>query len=149
MHIAILTFDAFNEIDSLVAFGILNRVKRPDWRVTIASPAQSVTSMNGLVVQAQSTLEQAAEAVFVAMVFDGLDGRVARWTRTSSSFGKEYDSLSDMVAFGLAPALVVYQWGVVRIAEYNAAWGRIGWLVTFLYAVAAALHRALERVSHA
>ena len=74
MHIAILTFDAFNEIDSLVAFGILNRVKRPDWRVTIASPAQSVTSMNGLVVQAQSTLEQAAEAD-VVLVGSGMKTR--------------------------------------------------------------------------
>lgn len=86
--------------------------------------------------------EAAAQAVFVAMLFDGLDGRVARWTRTTSSFGKEYDSLSDMVAFGVAPAIVVYQWGVVRIAEYNHVWGRVGWVVTFLYAVAAALRLA-------
>lgn len=62
MHIAILTFDAFNELDSFIALGILNRVKRPDWRVTLACPAPQVTSMNGVTVQAQSTLEEACEA---------------------------------------------------------------------------------------
>src|ERR1700693_5439032 len=81
-------------------------------------------------------------AVFVAMVFDGLDGRVARWTNTASSFGKEYDSLSDMVSFGVAPAIVTYQWGVARIAEYGPLWRRVGWLVCFFYAAAAALRLA-------
>lgn len=81
-------------------------------------------------------------AVFVAMIFDGLDGRVARLTRTESVFGKEYDSLADMVAFGLAPAIVAYQWGVVRIAGYGEAWGRFGWLAAFFYAAAAALRLA-------
>ena len=85
---------------------------------------------------------QAAGAIYIAMVFDGLDGRVARWTRTASSFGKEYDSLSDMVAFGVAPAIVVYQWGVAHHSGYDAIWGRLGWLVTFLYAVGAALRLA-------
>jgi transcriptional regulator GlxA family with amidase domain len=62
MHIAILTFDGFNELDSLIALGVLNRVKRPDWRVTLCCPAASVTSMNGVVVQAQSTLAEARDA---------------------------------------------------------------------------------------
>lgn len=62
MHITILTFDAFNELDSFIALGILNRVKRPDWRVTLACPAPQVTSMNGVTVHAQSTLEDACEA---------------------------------------------------------------------------------------
>jgi CDP-diacylglycerol--serine O-phosphatidyltransferase len=84
----------------------------------------------------------AGMAVFIAMVFDSLDGRIARLTRTESAFGKEYDSLSDMVSFGLAPAIVAYQWGVVRIAEYGRAWGRFGWLACFFYAVAAALRLA-------
>jgi CDP-diacylglycerol--serine O-phosphatidyltransferase len=86
--------------------------------------------------------ENAGVAVFVAMVFDGLDGRVARWTHTESAFGKEYDSLSDMVSFGLAPAIVTYQWGVARIAEYGPLWRRMGWLVCFFYAAAAALRLA-------
>ena len=81
-------------------------------------------------------------AVFIAMMFDGLDGRVARWTRTESPFGKEYDSLADMVAFGVAPAVLVYQWGVVRIGEYGHEWRRFGWLAAFFYAVCAALRLA-------
>lgn len=95
-----------------------------------------------IVAAIDENFDRAAIAVFGAMLFDGLDGRVARWTHTESMFGKEYDSLSDMVAFGLAPAIVVYQWGFERIAEYSATWGRIGWLVAFFYAVAAALRLA-------
>ncbi|HUL18162.1 MAG TPA: CDP-diacylglycerol--serine O-phosphatidyltransferase [Steroidobacteraceae bacterium] len=86
--------------------------------------------------------ENAGIAVFAAMIFDTLDGRIARLTRTESAFGKEYDSLADMVAFGLAPAIVAYQWGVVRIMEYGRHWGRFGWLACFFYAVAAALRLA-------
>jgi len=86
--------------------------------------------------------DRAAIAVFVAMAFDGLDGRVARLTGTETHFGKEYDSLADMVAFGLAPAIVCYQWGVARIAEYGAAWGRFGWVAAFFYAATAALRLA-------
>ena len=67
MHIAILTFEGFNELDSLIALGILNRVKRPDWRVSIASPTSRVRSMNGVVLEAQASLRDAsaAEAVIV------------------------------------------------------------------------------------
>jgi CDP-diacylglycerol--serine O-phosphatidyltransferase len=81
-------------------------------------------------------------AVFIAMVFDGLDGRVARWTRTESPFGKEYDSLADMVAFGVAPAVLVYQWGVTRIGEYGSEWRQFGWVIAFFYAACAALRLA-------
>jgi len=84
----------------------------------------------------------AGMGVFVAMIFDTLDGRIARLTRTESAFGKEYDSLADMVSFGLAPAIVAYQWGVVRIAEFGHEWGRFGWLACFFYAAAAALRLA-------
>ncbi|MBF0374232.1 MAG: DJ-1/PfpI family protein [Alphaproteobacteria bacterium] len=62
MHIAILTFEGFNELDSLIALGILNRIKKPDWRVSLACPASSVKSMNGVVLQAQATLAEASEA---------------------------------------------------------------------------------------
>ncbi|QKG65592.1 DJ-1/PfpI family protein [Pseudomonas sp. B14-6] len=67
MHIAILTFEGFNELDSLISFGILNRVQKPDWRVSIASPTDKVLSMNGLMVEAQASLEEAcgADAVLV------------------------------------------------------------------------------------
>jgi transcriptional regulator GlxA family with amidase domain len=62
MHITILTFDGFNELDSLVALGILNRIKKPDWRVTLCCPAPTVTSMNGVTLHAQSTLAEACTA---------------------------------------------------------------------------------------
>jgi len=76
-----------------------------------------------IVAATDGNFDRAGIAIFIAMVCDGLDGRIARWTNTQSEFGKEYDSLSDMVAFGLAPAVVAYQWGVARIAEYGSVWG--------------------------
>jgi len=79
--------------------------------------------------------EAAAVAVFIAMVLDGLDGRVARMTNTQSEFGAEYDSLSDMVSFGLAPALVMYEWSLHSM-------GKIGWLAAFIYTAGAALRLA-------
>lgn len=79
--------------------------------------------------------EAAAIAIFVAMVFDGLDGRVARLTNTSSKFGAEYDSLSDMVSFGVAPALVVFSWALDGL-------GKFGWSVAFIYVACAALRLA-------
>jgi CDP-diacylglycerol--serine O-phosphatidyltransferase len=84
----------------------------------------------------------AGGAIFIAMLADGLDGRIARWTRTESTFGKEYDSLADMVAFGVAPAVLVYQWGVVRIGEYGHEWRQFGWIIAFFYALCAALRLA-------
>ena len=95
-----------------------------------------------IVAAIDGNFSRAGIAMFVAMLFDGLDGRVARWTNTQSDFGKEYDSLCDMVAFGVAPAIVVYQWGIERIADYGKFWGRFGWLAAFFYAVAAALRLA-------
>ena len=96
----------------------------------------------GIVAAIDKHFAAAGIAVFVAAIFDTLDGRAARATRTESAFGKEYDSLADMVSFGMAPAIISYQWGVVRIAEYGRTWGRIGWLAAFFYCVAAALRLA-------
>jgi len=79
--------------------------------------------------------EAAAIAIFVAMVFDGLDGRVARMTNTQSDFGVEYDSLSDMVSFGVAPAVICYSWMLSDL-------GKIGWAAAFLYVACAALRLA-------
>jgi CDP-diacylglycerol--serine O-phosphatidyltransferase len=84
----------------------------------------------------------AAVAIYIAMVLDGLDGRVARMTSTESEFGKQYDSLADMVSFGLAPALVFYLWGAKHLQELGWLWGKVGWLVAFFFAVAAALRLA-------
>lgn len=87
-----------------------------------------VSAMNG-------HFEAAAIAIFVAMVLDGLDGRVARLTNTSSAFGEQYDSLSDMVSFGLAPALVMFSWALNGL-------GKLGWAAAFIYAACAALRLA-------
>jgi CDP-diacylglycerol---serine O-phosphatidyltransferase len=95
-----------------------------------------------IVAAIDGNYDRAGFAVFVAMLCDTLDGRVARMTRTESAFGKEFDSLADMVAFGVAPAIVAYQWGVARLFEYGSAWGRVGWVAAFLYAVCAALRLA-------
>jgi CDP-diacylglycerol--serine O-phosphatidyltransferase len=79
--------------------------------------------------------EKAAIAIFVAMILDGLDGRVARMTNTQTAFGAEFDSLSDMVAFGLAPSLVMYEWSLFHL-------GKLGWLAAFIYTAGAALRLA-------
>jgi CDP-diacylglycerol--serine O-phosphatidyltransferase len=92
-----------------------------------------VQAMNGL-------FEQAAIAVFVAMVLDGLDGRVARMTNTQSAFGEQYDSLSDMVSFGVAPALIVYEWAL-------QGYGKWGWIAAFIYVAGAALRLARFNVN--
>ena len=79
--------------------------------------------------------EAAAMAIFVAMLMDGVDGRVARLTNTQSEFGAEYDSLADMIAFGLSPALVMYSWALTGM-------GKLGWLAAFVYTAGTALRLA-------
>ena len=96
----------------------------------------------GIVAAIDKHFAAAGMAVFIAMICDTLDGRLARLTRTESAFGKEYDSLADMVSFGLAPAIIAYQWGVVRFAEFGRYWGRFGWLACFFYAACAAMRLA-------
>jgi CDP-diacylglycerol---serine O-phosphatidyltransferase len=112
------------------------------WLPNLLTTGALFAGFYAIVAAIDLKFEYAGIAVFVAMVFDMLDGRVARWTNTASAFGKEYDSLSDMVSFGVAPAIVTYQWGVARIAEYGSLWRRVGWLVCFFYAAAAALRLA-------
>lgn len=93
-----------------------------------------VAGMNG-------RFETAAVAIFAAMVLDAADGRVARLTRTESAFGAEYDSLSDMVAFGVAPALVIFTWSLQSL-------GQVGWVATFIYMACAALRLARFNMRH-
>ena len=87
-----------------------------------------VMAMNG-------RFEQSAIGVFCAMVLDSLDGRVARMTNTQSAFGEQMDSLSDMVSFGAAPALIMYEWALTGM-------GKLGWLAAFIYCACAALRLA-------
>lgn len=93
-----------------------------------------VASMNG-------DFELAAIAIFVAMVFDGLDGRVARMTSTESEFGAEYDSMADIVSFGIAPALVAYNWALADL-------GKMGWLAAFIFVAGGALRLARFNTDH-
>jgi CDP-diacylglycerol--serine O-phosphatidyltransferase len=95
-----------------------------------------------IVAGMNAKFELAAVAVFIAMILDGLDGRVARMTHTQTEFGAEYDSLSDLISFGLAPALVMYQWALVDMQSMGTAWGKAGWLAAFIYVACAALRLA-------
>ncbi len=88
-----------------------------------------------IVAAINARYEPAAIAIFVAMVLDGMDGRIARMTNTQSDFGVQYDSLSDLISFGLAPSLVMYQWSLYGI-------GKLGWLAAFIFAAATALRLA-------
>src|SRR6187549_389101 len=94
-----------------------------------------VMAMNG-------RFEQSAYGVFAAMVLDSLDGRVARMTNTQSVFGEQMDSLSDMVSFGAAPALIAYEWALKSL-------GRWGWIGAFVYCACAALRLARFNVNTA
>ncbi|HSD17089.1 MAG TPA: CDP-diacylglycerol--serine O-phosphatidyltransferase [Thermomonas sp.] len=95
-----------------------------------------------IIAASQGRFEIACVAIFVAGVLDGLDGRVARLTNTQSEFGVQYDSLADLVSFGMAPALVMYHWSLVAMKLDGATAGKLGWLGAFLYAACAALRLA-------
>src|SRR5271155_2228826 len=99
------------------------------WLPNLLTTGAMFAGFYAIVAAIDLKFERAGAAVFIAMIFDGLDGRVARWTHTESTFG-------------VAPAIVTYQWGVARIAEYGPLWRRLGWLVCFFYAAAAALRLA-------
>ena len=90
----------------------------------------------------QGKFEQASVAIFIAMILDALDGRVARMTNTQSAFGAEYDSLADMGSFGLAPALVMYEWSLSSLVNVSYPLGKLGWLAAFLFVACAALRLA-------
>jgi CDP-diacylglycerol--serine O-phosphatidyltransferase len=86
--------------------------------------------------------EAAAIAIIVAGLLDGLDGRVARLTNTQSDFGEQYDSLADLISFGLAPALLAFNWSLASLSEISILAGKLGWLAAFLFAACAALRLA-------
>lgn len=105
------------------------------WLPNLITSAALFAGFYAIVQAMNGRFEQSAMAIFVATVLDGLDGRVARLTRTQSAFGAEYDSLSDMVAFGAAPALIAYVWALQGL-------GRLGWVAAFVYCLGAALRLA-------
>lgn len=95
-----------------------------------------------IIAASQGRFEAACVAIFVAAILDGVDGRVARLTNTQSEFGVQYDSLADLVSFGMAPALVMYHWALFSMRLDGPTAGKIGWLAAFLYAACAALRLA-------
>ena len=95
-----------------------------------------------IIAASQGRFTAACVAIFVAAILDGLDGRVARLTNTQTEFGVQYDSLADLVSFGMAPALVMYHWSLVAMKLDGTTAGKLGWLGAFLYAACAALRLA-------
>ncbi|SIP88757.1 CDP-diacylglycerol--serine O-phosphatidyltransferase [Solilutibacter tolerans] len=95
-----------------------------------------------IIAAGQGKFGHACVAIFIAALLDGLDGRVARLTNTQSEFGVQYDSLADLVSFGMAPALVMYHWALQYMRLDGVAPGKLGWLAAFLYAACAALRLA-------
>src|SRR5690606_35908064 len=95
-----------------------------------------------ILAAASGHFENACIAVFVAALFDGVDGRVARMTGTTSEFGVQYDSLADLVSFGMAPSLVVYHWALSGFRADGSVLSKVGWAAAFLYAACAALRLA-------
>ncbi|MGH8078386.1 MAG: CDP-diacylglycerol--serine O-phosphatidyltransferase [Lysobacter sp.] len=95
-----------------------------------------------IIAATQGQFENACVAVFIAAILDGVDGRVARLTNTQSEFGMQYDSLADLISFGLAPALVMYHWALLSMKLDGVTAGKVGWIAAFLYAACAALRLA-------
>src|SRR5260363_106427 len=121
---------------------LVNMTPMPDARgvfgiaAFICSPMRSRPPRCSAIVRAMNAhFETAAIAIFFAIELDGMDGRIARMTKTQSAFGEQYDSLSDMVSFGAAPALIMYEWVLKGL-------GRWGWIAAFVYCAGTALRLA-------
>lgn len=112
------------------------------WLPNTLTTAALFASFYAIVAAMNGRFQAAAIAVFIAMIMDNLDGRVARLTHTESEFGAQYDSLADMVSFGVAPALIMYEWALGAMAQFGKIPGKLGWLAAFIYATAAALRLA-------
>src|SRR4249919_4299131 len=95
-----------------------------------------------IIAASQGKLGPAWVAIFIAAILDGVDGRVARLTNTQTEFGVQYDSLADLVSFGMAPALVMYHWALSSMKLDGVTAGKLGWLAAFLYVACAALRLA-------
>lgn len=101
----------------------------------LLTTASLFAAFYSIVASLKAQYEAAAIAIFIGMIADGLDGRIARMTNTQTNFGAQYDSLSDMVTFGVAPSLLLYSWSLQSL-------GKFGWLVAFMYTAAVALRLA-------
>jgi CDP-diacylglycerol--serine O-phosphatidyltransferase len=101
----------------------------------LLTTASLFAAFYSIVASLKGMYEIAAITIFIGMVADGLDGRIARLTNTQSAFGAQYDSLADMVTFGVAPSLLLYSWSLQQL-------GKVGWLVAFIYTASVALRLA-------
>ena len=122
-------------VSSVAEEGSVSRRKGIYLLPNLLTTASLFAGFYAIVAAINSRFESAAISIFIAMALDGMDGRIARMTNTESDFGAEYDSLADMVSFGLAPALVIYEWSLLGL-------GKLGWLAAFVYAATAALRLA-------
>lgn len=124
-------------LDHYKAFILKNKTHRSGIYLlpNLLTTASLFAAFYSIVASLKSQYEAAVIAIFIGMVSDGLDGRIARMTNTQTAFGAEYDSLSDMVTFGVAPALLLYSWSLSQL-------GKLGWLVAFVYTAAVALRLA-------
>jgi CDP-diacylglycerol--serine O-phosphatidyltransferase len=113
----------------------------------LLTTANMFAGFYAILAAANGRFEAACIAVLIAGLFDGVDGRVARMTGTTSAFGVQYDSLSDLISFGMAPALVMYHWALADLRLDGNVWGKLGWAVAFLYVACAALRLARFNVS--
>ena len=119
-----------------------NRRKRIYILPNLITSASLFCGFFSIIAAIQGRYEAAAIAIFISAVFDGLDGRIARYTKTASHFGTEYDSLSDLVAFGAAPAILAFLWAL-------EPFGRLGWLAAFMFVICGALRLARFNVEKA
>lgn len=95
-----------------------------------------------IIASIQGKFETACVFIFIAALLDALDGRVARLTNTQSEFGEQYDSLSDLISFGVAPSLLMFNWSLYHLTAVHPVMGKIGWLAAFIFAVSGALRLA-------
>ena len=95
-----------------------------------------------IIASIQGKFSMACLSIFIAALLDGLDGRVARLTNTQSEFGEQYDSLSDLVSFGVAPSLLAFNWSLYSLTDVHPILGKLGWLAAFIFAVSGALRLA-------
>jgi CDP-diacylglycerol--serine O-phosphatidyltransferase len=107
------------------------------WKVvpSVLTTANVFCGFYGIIAALREEFYHAALAILVAVVFDGLDGKVARLTKTTSNFGIEYDSLADLLSFGVAPSLILYLWALEPV-------GRFGWIAAFIFLICGALRLA-------
>lgn len=112
------------------------------WLPNLITTAAMFCGFYAILAAMDARYTVASMLIFGAMVLDGMDGRVARWTGTSSEFGVQYDSLSDLISFGVAPSLLLYHWALHLVSRVDYLPEKLGWMVAFLYAACAALRLA-------